>query len=134
MYMATLTTVTHRVLVAGGFAAAVSAAPLVAALAVAVGPASPALASCPATEVADPVSGACKPLTDVTEPSLNPVDPGITGLEPGSVTSGKAGEVGRLPEVNGIPCNGGNTGLCLGLEQEAAGEAATPKNPSGLQG
>jgi hypothetical protein len=132
--MATHTTIAHRVLAVGGFAVAMSAAPLVAALTSPAGPASPAMATCPPTEFSDPVSGACKPLTTVSEPTFNPVDPGITGLQPGSVTSGQAGEVGRLPEVNGIPCNGGNTGLCIGLEQENAAKAATPQNPSGLQG
>lgn len=129
--MATHTTFAHRALAVGGFALAVSAAPLVAALSAPAAPAGPALASCPSTEVMDPVSGACKPITDVSAPSFNPVDPGIKGLEPGSVTSGTAGEVGRLPEVNGIPCNGGNTGLCIGLEQENAAKNATPQNPSG---
>lgn len=132
--MATLSTLAHRALVAGGFAVAVSAAPLAAALMATAGPASPALASCPSTEVLDPVSGACKPLTDVSEPTFNPVDPGITGLEPGSVTSGQTGNTGRLPEVNGIPCTGGDTGLCIGLEQQNANEALVPKTPSGVQG
>lgn len=128
--MATVTTFAHRLLVAGGFAVAVSAAPLVAAIVTSAGPGSP-LAQCPATEVLDPASGACKPITDRTEPSFNPVDPGISGLQPGEVTSGQVGEVGRLPEVNGIPCNGDNTGLCIGLEQDNANKALVPPLPAG---
>lgn len=115
--MAPLTSLARRTLLAGGFALAVSAAPLVAALATERGPAAPAVAQCPPTEVLDPASGACKPVTDRPAPTFNPVDPGINNLQPGAVTSGQPGKVGELPEVNGIPCNGDNTGLCIGLEQ-----------------
>lgn len=130
--MAATTTFAHRLLVAGGFAVAVSSAPLLAALASPAGPALPATASCPMNEVLDPVSGACKPVTDQTGQNFNPVDPGITGLQPGSVTSGQAGDVGQLPEINGIPCNGQNTGLCLGLEQQNSGHAAIPQLVPGV--
>lgn len=116
--MATFTSFAHRALVAGGFAVAVSAAPLVAALATPAGPASPALAECPANEVLDPNSGACKPITDQTGPTTNPIEPGATDLAPGGLTESSQGNVGQLPEVNGIPCNGDNTGLCMGLQED----------------
>ena len=125
--MATSTTFAHRLLIAGGFAVAVSAAPLVAALTSPAGPIAPALADCPANEVLDQASGACKPITDQPGPSFNPVDPGITNLQPGSVTSGEPDNVGTLPEGNYIPCNGQNTGLCIGLEQN------NPANTGGVQ-
>ena len=82
MVMAIHTTFAHRLLIAGGFAVAVSAAPLVAALAAPAGPAAPALAQCPATEVLDPNTGACKPITDAgaAPQTTNPIEPGITGL------------------------------------------------------
>lgn len=124
--MATFTTFANRLLLAGGFAVAVAAAPVVATLATPSGPASPAVAECPPNEVLDSVSGACRPVTDpAAAPSLNPVDPGITNLQPGGITSGQTGDVGRLPEVNGIPCNGQNTGLCIGIQEN---------NPGGVPG
>lgn len=128
MVMAIHTTFTHRLLIAGGFAVAVSAAPLVAALAAPAGPAAPALAQCPATEVLDPNTGACKPITDAgaAPQTTNPIEPGITDLQPGALTESGAGNVGQLPEVNGIPCNGDNTGLCIGLEQN------NPANTGGV--
>lgn len=132
--MATVTTTTQRLLLAGGFAVAISAAPIVAALATPAAPAFPALASCPTNEVLDPASGACKPVTDQAPTTLNPVDPGITGLLPGGVTSSLPGQVGRLPEINGIPCNGDNTGLCIGMEQDNAAKANVPKIQTGVTG
>ena len=35
---------------------------------------------------------------------------------------------GGLPEINGIPCTGGNSGQCIGLseEQQAEGPMAVP--------
>ena len=65
---------------------------------------------------------------------MNPVDPGISGLQPDAVTSSKPGEVGQLPEVNGIPCQGDNTGLCLGLEQENAAKSHVPHVTTGVTG
>jgi hypothetical protein len=125
--MATLTSFTHRFLVAGGFAAVVSAAPLVAVLATPAGPASPFLASCPSTEVLDPNTGACKPISDQTAPTRNPIEPGVTDLAPGALTESSAGNVGQIPEVNGVPCNGDNTGLCMGLQEN------NPNNTGGIQ-
>ena len=113
--MATSTSFAHRVLVAGGFAVAVSAAPLIAALAA---PTGPALAQCPSTEVLDPNTGACKPINDQPGPTTNPIEPGVTDLVPGALTESGQGNVGQLPEVNGIPCNGDNTGLCMGLQED----------------
>ena len=129
--MVTFTTAAHRVLLAGGFAVAASAAPMVAALASSPAPA--AQASCPSTEIMDPTSGACKPVTDQPAPTMNPIEPGAQSLQPGEITSGLPGNVGTLPEVNGIPCNGHNTGLCIGLEQDAGG-ATLPKVQAGVPG
>jgi hypothetical protein len=120
--MASNTSPTRRLLLAGGFAAAVVAAPLIAAVGAAVpGDMTPA-ASCPTGEVLDTASGACKPATDKTPTTQNPIDPENVPLQPGSVTSSRPGDVGSLPEVNGIPCTGGDggggsTSECIGLEQ-----------------
>jgi hypothetical protein len=132
--MASLTTLTNRLLLAGGFAVAVAAAPIVVALSTPAAPSSPALAECPMTEVLDPNTGACRPINDVAPQTTSPIEPGITNLQPGSLTqSGQ--HAGQLPEVNGIPCNGGNTGLCIGLEQNNPGNTGgvtLPQAPIGV--
>lgn len=114
--MATLTSLTQRALIAGGFALAMAAAPLVTAAISHPAGSLPAVASCPSGEVPDPVSGACKPAT------LNPLDPGKVPLATEGLTSSRDGDVGSLPEVDGIPCNsnhggGGSTGACIGLSE-----------------
>lgn len=112
--MATFTNLTNRLLLAGGFAVAIAAAPLVIAVS---GPAGLALADeCPATEALDTASGACKPIDDVAPPTTNPINPEGSQLQPGSMTEAVPGDVGELPTVDGIPCTGGNTGECMGLE------------------
>ena len=132
--MAPRTNTVQRLLLVGGFAVAASAAPILIAVAGPTGPPAPALAQCPSTEVLDPASGACKPVSDQTPTTFNPVDPGITNLQPGGITSANAGDVGSLPEVNGIPCNGGNTGLCIGLEQQNAAKSNVPHITTGVTG
>lgn len=132
--MASHTSTAHRLLLVGGFAVAASAAPILIAVATPSGPASPALAQCPSGEVLDQASGACKPTTDQTPTTFNPVDPGITGLQPGGITSSLPGNVGALPEVNGIPCQGDNTGLCIGMEQENAAKSHVPHVTTGVTG
>ena len=128
----------QRVLLAGGFVLALSAAPLVAAFTVPA--AGPAMASCPTGEVLDAASGACKPSTYPTAaPTLNPINPATVPLQPGELTSSRPGDVGSLPEVNGIPCNGnsrggGSTGECIGLEQSAAGSQVTEGHAGGTTG
>lgn len=114
--MATSSSYTQRLLLAGGFALAIAAAPLVVAAAGHPSGPLPALATCPSGEVHDPVSGTCKPAT------VNPLDPGKVPLQTEGLTSSRPGDVGSLPEVHGIPCNsnhggGGSTGECIGLEQ-----------------
>ena len=136
--MAIHTTFTRRMLIAGGFAVAVSAGPLVAALGTPAEPAAPALAQCPPNEVLNPNSGACEPVTDADSAptTTNPIEPGITDLQPGALTESGAGNVGQLPEVNGIPCNGDNTGLCLGLNANNpsnTGGVTLPPVPIGVQ-
>ena len=123
--MAPVSSLTRRLLLAGGFALTISAAPLVAVAGSHPAGSLPAVAACPAGEVHDQASGACKPVTDKApgEPgSVNPINPENVPLQPGEVTSSRPGDVGSLPEVNGIPCNanhsgGGSTGQCIGLEE-----------------
>lgn len=132
--MASLTTLTNRLLVAGGFAVAIAAAPVVVAMSTPAAPSAPALADCPMTEVLDPNTGGCRPINDVAPQTTSPIEPGVTDLQPGALTQSGQGHVGQLPEVNGIPCNGGNTGLCIGLEQNSPGNTGgvtLPQAPIG---
>ena len=108
----------RRIGLAGGLAAAVVGAPLLVGFQAAVSEPAMPLASCPENEVLDPTSGACKPVTDKAPTTLNPIEPGGQQLQTGSITSSRAGDVGSLPEVNGIPCNGANSDLCIGLNEQ----------------
>jgi hypothetical protein len=130
--MATLTFLTNRVLVAGGFAVAVAVAPVAIGLSNQAVP-SHAVAECPATEIADPSTGACVPIADVAVPTQNPINPEGAQLQPGGLTQSTPGDVGELPAVNGIPCTGGNVGQCIGLQesQGSAGNVELPPVPIG---
>lgn len=133
--MATLTTLTKRLMAAGGFAVAIAAAPVVVALSAPADPAPDTLADeCPSNEMMDPNSGACKPISDVAPQTTNPIEPGVTDLQPGSLTESGAGNVGQLPEVNGIPCTGQDTGLCIGMQENSpsnTGNVTLPPVPVG---
>jgi hypothetical protein len=76
----------------------------------AAGPASPSIAACPAGESEDLYTGVCLP-------DLVPNSPSFTVPAAASV-----------PEIDGIPCTGGNSGQCIGLseEQQAEGPMAIP--------
>jgi len=88
-----------RLLVAGGFAVAIAAAPVVAAFA---GPtAAPSFgAACANGETEDVYTNACTP-------DLVPNSPAVQ-TSPGG-----------LPSVDGVPCTGGNSGQCIGLSEDA---------------
>lgn len=128
--MASHTTPARRLMMAAGFALTLSAAPLLAAVAATPSvPTGPALASCPQGEVLDTASGACKPATDKAPTTQNPINPEHVPLQPGEVTSSRPGDVGSLPEVDGIPCSGASsggsgTGSCIGLENSQATHTA----------
>ncbi len=107
--MANLKNSVQRMALAGGFALAVAAAPLMAALAVPV--AGPAVAECPAGQSANPETGACEVL---------PATP------PGEVSFSTPGDPNSLPEVQGIPCTGANTGQCIGLQEEQQAPVVEP--------
>lgn len=119
--MATLTPTMKRVLAAGGFALA-AAAPLTTVLS-APEQTGPAVASCPTGEELNAATGACKPITDKAPSTFNPINPEKNPLQSGEITSSRAGDVGELPEVNGVPCTGSHgggssTGECIGLQEE----------------
>src|SRR4051812_28206411 len=80
----------RRLFLAGGFAVAIAAAPAVAVFAVSTTSAPAPVAQCPMGEVQDPATGMCMP----------------------------APAQGSVPEIQGIPCTGQNTGECIGLGEE----------------
>ncbi|MGY4709591.1 intersectin-EH binding protein Ibp1 [Mycolicibacterium sp. CBM1] len=108
--MATLKNSAQRVALAGSFALAVAAAPLMAAFAVpSIGS---AVAECPAGQLANPENGACE-----VQPEATP---------PGDISYSTPGDANSLPEVQGIPCTGANTGQCIGLQEEQQAPVAEP--------
>jgi hypothetical protein len=81
------------------------------------------VASCPTGEELNAATGACKPVTDKAPSTFNPINPEKNPLQPGEITSSRQGDVGELPEVNGVPCTGSHgggssTGECIGLQEE----------------
>jgi hypothetical protein len=106
--MATLELSVRRLILAGGFAIAVAAAPAIAV--VTLPSASVPLAQCPTGEEEDLYTGTCVPHTVPNSPlSSIPGNP-------------------DLPSVEGVPCTGHNSGQCIGLseEEEAMGPQPVP--------
>lgn len=134
--LASLTSPARRLLLATGFAVALSAAPLVAAVATPSEPAGPALATCPPGEQLDTASGACKPATDKAPTTSSALNPEKVPFQPGEVTSSRDGDVGSLPEVDGIPCSGAaggasGTGDCIGLSENQVTHTAPHASVNG---
>ena len=104
----------RRLVLAGGFALAVAAAPAVAAVAVpSVSPASH-MADCASGEDADQYTGQCVPFAVPNSPS--------------PFTTSAANP--DIPEIDGIPCTGRDSGACIGLseDQAAAGPQPVPRS------
>jgi hypothetical protein len=111
--MATLELSARRLILAGGFAVAVAAAPAIAVFT--VPSASAPLAQCPGGEEEDTFIGICVPHTVPN-----------SGASPFGSIAGNP----DLPSVNGIPCTGHNSGECIGLaeESEAMGPQPVPRS------
>jgi hypothetical protein len=110
--MATLHFPTRRLILAGGFAVAIAAAPAVAMFAVPTnGTSAPSVSACAGGETEDQ-------FTNICVPDVVPNSPDFSSTAP----------VGGLPEIGGIPCTGHNSGECIGLgeEENAAGPIAVP--------
>jgi hypothetical protein len=110
--MATFHLPTRRLILAGGFAVAIAAAPAVAMFAVPTnGASAPSVSACAGGEIEDQFTNICVPDLVPNSPEFNSTSP-----------------VGGLPEVGGIPCTGHNSGECIGLgeEENAAGPIAVP--------
>jgi hypothetical protein len=109
--MATFQLCARRLILAGGFAVAVAAAPAIAAFTVPVTDAAPMAQGCPGGEEPDQFTGNCVPHT-VPNSGASPYD-----TLPGNPD---------LPTVMGIPCAGHNSGQCMGLAEEQQAMTVTP--------
>lgn len=121
--MPTLEFSAKRIILAGGFALAVAAAPAVAAFAVPFTALGAPAASCPSGEEEDLYSAACLPHTVPNSP---------TGGSPASPLGTISGNP-DLPAVDGIPCTGENTGQCIGLQEDAPASVQPPTSIDGGQ-
>jgi hypothetical protein len=98
--MATFQTPARRLILAGGFALAIAAAPAVAIFAVPTSSTPAPVAQCPMGEAQDPATGMCMPV-------------------PAQAS---------VPEIQGIPCTGQNTGECIGLGEGQ--QLPAPRQPA----
>jgi len=98
--MATLE-LSKRLILAGGFALAIAAAPAIAVFAVPSN--STPLAQCPGGEEEDQFTGICIPHTVPNSGSTFSSIPGNPDI----------------PAVDGVPCTGHNSGQCIGLAEES---------------
>ena len=105
--MAAQRTTVSRIILAGGFALAALATPVVAALA-ASDASTPSIAACPTGESEDLYTTMCTP-------DLVPNSPSPLSTIPGNPD---------MPAIDGIPCGGHNSGQCIGLAEEQ--QAQTP--------
>ncbi|RAV15270.1 hypothetical protein DQP55_07700 [Mycolicibacterium sp. GF69] len=108
--MATLKFPTQRLILAGGFAVAIAAAPAIAVFAVPTTGAAPVAQSCSGGEEPDQFTGVCVPHTVPNAGSVFTTQPGNPDV----------------PEVMGLPCIGHNQGGCIGLAEEAQAQTVTP--------
>jgi hypothetical protein len=109
--MATFQLSARRLILAGGFAVAVAAAPAIAVLAVPATETAPIAQGCPGGEESDQFTGVCVPHT---VPS--------SGASPYTTLPGNP----DIPTVMGIPCAGHNSGQCMGLAEEQQAMTVTP--------
>jgi hypothetical protein len=108
--MATLKFPAQRLILAGGFAVAIAAAPAIAVFAAPTAPVTPLAQSCSGGEEADQFTGVCVPHTVPNSGSVYTTLPGNPDI----------------PTVMGIPCAGHNSGQCIGLAEEAQAQTVTP--------
>jgi hypothetical protein len=99
----------QRLIVAGGFALAVAAIPAVA-LAAQPAHVTP-LAQCSSGEEEDVFTTTCTPMLVPNSPA-------------GSFTSTAANP--DIPEINGVPCTGADSGSCIGMAENAMAEGPQP--------
>ena len=120
--MATFQHSARRLILAGGFAVAVAAAPAIAVFAVPTPDAAP-VAQCPPGEEPDNFTAVCLPHTVPNAGSPFQAIPGNPSIPAVTIPGGGGA----------IPCTGHNSGQCIGLAEEAQAEgpAAVPESTIG---
>jgi hypothetical protein len=113
--MATFQLTARRLILAGGFAVAVAAAPAIAVLAVPATESTPIAQGCPGGEESDQFTGNCVPHTVPN-----------AGSSPYSTLPGNPDVPVVLGGQGGIPCAGHNSGQCIGLAEEQQAMTVTP--------
>ena len=108
--MATLKFPGQRLILAGGFAVAIAAAPAIAVFAAATPDVAPMAQSCAGGEEPDQFTGVCVPHTVPNSGSVFTTLPGNPDV----------------PTIGGIPCIGHNSGSCIGLAEEQQAMTVTP--------
>ena len=99
--MATTQNPVRRLILAGGFAVAIAAAPAVAVFAVPTTSTPAPVAECAMGDVQDPATGVCMP----------------------------APAQSSLPEIQGIPCTGANTGECIAWARSSSRHPSRVRPP-----
>jgi hypothetical protein len=92
----------QRLILAGGFAVAIAAAPAIAVFAAPTPDVAPVAQGCAGGEEPDQFTGNCVPHTVPNSGSVFSTQPGNPDV----------------PEINGVPCLGHNSGNCIGLAEE----------------
>jgi hypothetical protein len=115
--MATFQLSARRLILAGGFAVAVAAAPAIAVFAVPATDAASVAQGCPGGEESDQFTGNCVPHT---VPNSGPSPFSTSAANPDLPVVTPPGGGGA------IPCTGANSGQCIGLAEEAQSEGPQP--------
>jgi hypothetical protein len=97
------------------FMFAISAAP---AIAISAMPSAPLVAACPAGETEDLYTDNCIPELSPNVPGGNYPTPGVTPDYSGQLSESTPGDANSLPEIDGIPCTGHDSGACIGLSED----------------
>jgi hypothetical protein len=100
----------RRLILAGGFAVAVAAAPAIAVYAIPATDAESVAQACRTGEEPDQFTGNCVPHTVPHSGSVFTTQPGNPDV----------------PTIGGIPCIGHNSGKCIGLAEEQQAMTVTP--------
>jgi hypothetical protein len=102
----------RRLILAGGFAVAIAVTPAVAILAHPMQPTdSKPMAACASGEEEDVFTTTCTPILVPNSPSQG-------------FTSTAANP--NIPEINGVPCTGRDSGACIGLSEDNPGPQPVP--------
>jgi hypothetical protein len=118
--MATMKFPARRLIIAGGFAVAVAAAPAIAFVAMPTPPVTP-LAQCSGGEEHDLYTAVCVPHLVPNAGSPYSVIPGNPDLPAVNLPGGGGS----------IPCTGHNSGKCIGLAEEQQVPVVTPESSVG---